>query len=163
MFQSRNREAFHFRVSPVSPVLQRRYIVSISQSRGFSFQVEKRADARGCRYVSISQSRGFSFQDGYDQDDRFAYLRFNLAIERLFISGTPTGFTGGNYTMFQSRNREAFPFRCRHFAEPIYESPGFNLAIERLFSSGLDADVNLDIQVSFQSRNRDAFQFRIKA
>ena len=112
-FQSRNREAFQFRFSQRICFLRGTY-VSISQSRGFSFQAGS-AHLRdgGGSLVSISQSRGFSFQAkrllGRLQ---CGIPSFNLAIERLFISGS-----------------------CCSNCWGINVS-SFNLAIERLFSSG---------------------------
>ena len=85
--------------------------------------------------VSISQSRGFSFQVRYEHASRLPAICFNLAIERLFISGYRLAgrarlsnwsfnlaierlFISGGIVQenalgcqFQSRNREAFHFR----------------------------------------------------
>ena len=112
MFQSRNRDAFHFRTANFKgwPSLS---VVSISQSRCFSFQVildiitilvldkfqSRNRDAFHFRFrggtfagarppVSISQSRCFSFQAC-------------LGFERYLSIGVE----------FQSRNRDAFHFR----------------------------------------------------
>ena len=89
--------------------------VSISQSRGFSFQVEF---SQGWEYnyfcVSISQSRCFSFQ----------------------VSKWETDPNAGP-KMFQSRNRDAFHFRAtRRSVLMSLSLSSFNLAIEMLFISG---------------------------
>ena len=113
-------------------------------------------------------------------------MSFNLAIERLFISGQAGDTHRDNQDgQFQSRNREAFHFRVAKRYPSHGESVCFNLAIERLFISG-DNRVfmetrpqlcfNLAIEMlfisgswtkdgapvsgAFQSRNRDAFHFR---
>ena len=118
-FQSRNREAFHFRGIRY---LQDGYPlpgVSISQSRCFSFQVGTRThrgvDDTG---VSISQSRCFSFQGmKLVMSSSITALRFNLAIERLFISGNSRDLPRASYVnVFQSRNRDAFHFRSANAA-----------------------------------------------
>ena len=119
--------------------LHRQFLsVSISLSSGFSFQGVG-CTSGGCRHglVSISLSSGFSFQDAgprafdrhhqpFQSRYRAAFhfrpqgstlscgglgSRFNLVIERLFISGTRP--------RLRRRSRESF-----------------NLVIERLFISG---------------------------
>ena len=67
-------------------------IVSISQSRFFSFQVIGRCSHLGRHYaVSISQSRFFSFQGECSlTTDKTGSFSFNLAIEVLFFSSCPT-------------------------------------------------------------------------
>ena len=49
---------------------------------------------------------------------RLSLVRFNLAIEMLFISGDGYPTDGAQAVMFQSRNREAFHFRSVP-AEPL--------------------------------------------
>ena len=63
--------------------------VSISQSRCFSFQVYGGHSPSAYLWnVSISQSRGFSFQVNWmTVASHWTRMRFNLAIEMLFISG----------------------------------------------------------------------------
>ena len=68
LFQSRNRDAFHFRVPPSA------------------------AGTAASSYVSISQSRCFSFQGKSCNISSTPFLRFNLAIEMLFISGGHRGW-----------------------------------------------------------------------
>ena len=63
LFQSRNREAFHFRSYLFGDGRVLVVGVSISQSRGFSFQDPHAGlSLIDLGDVSISQSRGFSFQ-----------------------------------------------------------------------------------------------------
>ena len=65
-----------------------RFRVSISQSRCFSFQVCSMTHGTSCLKVSISQSRCFSFQDTVARGPKvWVFCSFNLAIEMLFISG----------------------------------------------------------------------------
>ena len=112
MFQSRNRDAFHFRARGI-PRGGYTFGVSISQSRGFSFQVGiRRWQPRDIFEVSISQSRCFSFQGRFGiQHARRLTIRFNLAIEMLFISGRSFVDIASDAGVFQSRNRDAFHFR----------------------------------------------------
>ena len=98
MFQSRNRDAFHFkkRNRSNSATAISNNAVSISESRCFSFQDHKMRsyDARALTVlVSISESRCFSFQD--------------------FVLRTRIRITTDS-DLFQSRNRDAFRFKCKH-------------------------------------------------
>ena len=65
-----------------------------------------------------------------------AMLCFNLAIERLFISGYAGSLQGCMGYKFQSRNRDAFHFRDWNANAPMRWQSCFNLAIEMLFISG---------------------------
>ena len=70
----------------------RRLYVSISQSRGFSGQDERARPRDSVKPVSISQSRCFSCQGKKPNNARrCSCSRFNLAIERLFSSGSHRG------------------------------------------------------------------------
>ena len=159
-FQSRNREAFHFRLSRRARYSKRNWFQSRNRE-AFHFRRNRHVCNRHRMYVSISQSRGFSFQ-GIRTRHSHTILRwsFNLAIERLFISG------GNRTCIVLSVQRR------------------FNLAIERLFISGATAPMHgvrrcrVSISQSrgfsfqdkrategifgesFQSRNREAFHFR---
>ena len=63
LFQSRNRDAYHFRLAARSASLAAWAMVSISQSRCLSFQVMKAGVPGFTNFiVSISQSRCLSFQ-----------------------------------------------------------------------------------------------------
>ena len=160
LFQSRNRDAFHFRsgaataawTSPSSfnLAIEMLFIsghltayrfcsvrrVSISQSRCFSFQVTRRCWR--CA-LSLFQSRNrdaFHFRFGHTCIGVGVCQSFNLAIEMLFISGN-------------SPREMPVVSRC------------FNLAIEMLFISGNYCHRQSEYDDSrFQSRNRDAFHFR---
>ena len=163
-FQSRYREAFHFRfiVSAVlqaacpgfNLVIERLFIsgpaqkkcrpgqkvVSISLSRGFSFQVSCErlvSCALACR-VSISLSRGFSFQvpnaDACHAAVIWFQSRYREAFHFRFFGWIAYEIT--EY-LFQSRYREAFHFR------------------------DLTECLRLPCQL-FQSRYREAFHFRLK-
>ena len=172
MFQSRYRAASHF--SPhVSAVGQDLSWVSISLSSGFSFQ--KTACPRLIKRfeVSISLSSGFSFQVQFKNRLKTLQFRFNLVIERLFISGadrtlvTLTPYSSFNLVIerlfisgqvivcrekryvFQSRYRAAFHFRIPFYA-PHSLLCRFNLVIERLFISGTRPDASSpDVQTRF--------------
>ena len=62
-FQSRNRDAFHFKNAFRGTGMKPLSFVSISESRCFSFQERITSDSRdGSLQVSISESRCFSFQ-----------------------------------------------------------------------------------------------------
>ena len=63
---------------------------------------------------------------------------------------------------FQSRNRDAFHFKCIDGIRWRWFGRSFNLGIEMLFvSSELEKLVD-DGLIQFQSRNRDAFRFKAK-
>ena len=140
--------------------------------------------------VSISQSRCFSFQAVIMSAHCItASIRFNLAIEMLFISGLEFLQMGCHVGLFQSRNRDAFHFRkrrsrsrrriksspvsisqsrCFSFQDGIVDPSAktvhvrFNLAIEMLFMSGYKHPTPDEGCVRlFQSRNRDAFHVRL--
>ena len=111
-FQSRNRDAFRFKLAFVVSVQLFMIIVSISESRCFSFQVSDARDRRKRRQnrvsisesrcfsfqavacirspktttVSISESRCFSFQAVRAGFSACLYACFNLGIEMLFVS-----------------------------------------------------------------------------
>ena len=87
LFQSRNRDAFHFRVGNAGA---RRHRFPQFQSRNrdaFHFRLNETALDTLKTYVSISQSRCFSFQAQADAGVKVLVVGFNLAIEMLFISG----------------------------------------------------------------------------
>ena len=160
-FQSRNRDACHFRSRPASPEKRRGRTVSISQSRCLSFQACRSAIWRArfgrvsisqsrclsfqacvsiaslseTTQVSISQSRCLSFQGSSSISGTLSYFCFNLAIEMLVMSGKPGLFTNSTAAVFQSRNRDACHVRCNRCWDHC-------------------------VLIRFQSRNRDACHFR---
>ena len=136
-FQSRYRAASHFRLCAGIRCLFQ-FVVSISLSSGFSFQViGDSAWERGCPgfnlvierllisgeaskvvsidthlKVSISLSSGFSFQENVRGFERgYAVSSFNLVIERLLISGPRRIIRATPFPVFQSRYRAASHFR----------------------------------------------------
>ena len=135
-FQSRYRAASHFRGKSIR--LSIFWIrVSISLSSGFSFQGSR--DTPECisdLFVSISLSSGFSFQVIILQQLSCPFNRFNLVIERLFISGR-------TYPRRRNRRMDSFNLvierlfisgSSRRCYQRLHRS--FNLVIERLFISG---------------------------
>ena len=88
-------------------------VVSISLSSGFSFQGVLNQVQQAFAQVSISLSSGFSFQVPRHRR-RFMQVnqRFNLVIERLFISGMSClSRSAISLCKFQSRYRAASHFR----------------------------------------------------
>ena len=160
MFQSRNRDACHFRMYTMTTY---RRVSMLFQSRNrdachfrSSTQAQTSALARfnlaiemliisGCEHesaarhhirVSISQSRCLSFQARWREVVMpLSVGSFNLAIEMLVISGTICP-------------RRTTRISC------------FNLAIEMLVISGDSVAAQSSRCASFQSRNRDACHFR---
>ncbi len=134
-FQSRYREAFQFRLRnplswPATFVFQSRY------REAFQF----RSIQKSCGYTAAVkfQSRyreAFHFRSGGTECRDGGAFRFNLVIERLFISGS---------------------------SEPgeLDSSSSFNLVIERLFISGQIRVATAFVRFTFQSRYREAFHFR---
>ena len=141
-FQSRNRDAYHFRrVLTTSPSTNR--MVSISQSRCLSFQdALSVCGVMSAIDVSISQSRCLSFQGRIYAARQAGEVRFNLAIEMLIISGHATEDKRKPSQQFQSRNRDAYHFRQDREARPNRHARGFNLAIEMLIISGCDRNAD---------------------
>ena len=163
-FQSRNRDAFRFKFS--NPIRSRRskILVSISESRCFSFQATGRVGHTPCLAT-----------------------RFNLGIEMLFVSSPLRVFQNRLHVLFQSRNRDAFRFKpTRGKSTPLNFMPFqsrnrdafrfkrivkvvvvsisrcFNLGIEMLFVSSKPRSLQSTRKhLMFQSRNRDAFRFKL--
>ena len=162
-FQSRNRDAYHFRTPRRTRGYHTRHFVSISQSRCLSFQDAERAEtptpgtgfnlaiemliisgqrdsraSHGDRGVSISQSRCLSFQANGALTPMPGSGVVSISQSRClsFQDGGHSRVRRPSRLRFQSRNRDACHFR------PILELP-----------AAADGQ--------FQSRNRDACHFRI--
>ena len=137
MFQSRNRDACHFRSSNNALARVALPYVSISQSRFLSFQVPAfQCSPADDAQVSISQSRFLSFQ------------------VRIIRSRLPS--TGSK---FQSRNRDSCHFRTVKLQVrgvlPEFQSRNRDSCHFRLMCTN-----NAKFSKSFQSRNRDSCHFR---
>ena len=131
-FQSRNRDAFRFKISKSKGEETIESIVSISESRCFSFQVVRVTHHQTpSSSVSISESRCFSFQ-GYGLSSREYTYEFQSRNRDAFRFKHDC--CNGNRNQFQSRNRDAFRFKA--------------------------TTVTNDLFWRFQSRNRDAFRFK---
>ena len=164
-FQSRNRDAYHFRREArwlsEKPLLS----VSISQSRCLSFQ-ESMYGLVPSRFtdVSISQSRCLSFQVPGTKLSGGSYGKcFNLAIEMLVISGGRKH----SVTLPNSLSVSISQSRCLSFQDRSVGGVDrllrlrFNLAIEMLVISGHSfVPCEMLSAKGFQSRNRDACHFR---
>ncbi len=135
-FQSRNREACRFKSEGVPPVSWWEK-VSISESRGLSFQVLDIDIAM--RWIH------FPFPSRYREACRFKQIRriftsvlmscFDLVIERLVVSSETVHIIVLEAEAFQSRNREACRFKTEYLS-PVYVSMNrFHLVIERLVVS----------------------------
>ena len=116
--------------------------------------------------VSISESRCFSFQVGVINAWRVHGIlsRFNLGIEMLFISRSPSS-SMPMYIMlwFQSRNRDAFHFKdARHKVDQTaWQRLCFNLGIEMLFvSSSLTVAAALALTGSVSISESRCFSFQ---
>ena len=85
-FQSRNREAYLFK-SAKNPAGQWLGITFQSRNReAYLFKYKCVRWRRRCYVVSISESRGLSFQGNRAVPTPFRLARFNLVIERLIFS-----------------------------------------------------------------------------
>ena len=82
---------------------------------------------------------------GTESSFRYLLFHFNLAIERLFMSGNSRTASGTSDASFQSRNREAFHFRMHEPQTQAFLAVvgRFNLAIEMLFISGATARLRI--------------------
>ena len=134
LFQSRNRDACHFRNLQPNLGVHRRQ-VSISQSRCLSFQV-CRSTAQCCFgiKVSISQSRCLSFQGESTHLNGSEPHRFNLAIEMLVISGACSVALPGPVPPVSISQSRCLSFQVFQAGRPACFC--FNLAIEMLIISG---------------------------
>ena len=137
-FQSRNRDAFHFRRKTM-----------FRRKRTITFQSRNR-DA-------------FHFRQRADYCPMPSWVCFNLAIEMLFISGSDmAGERKSAISAFQSRNRDAFHFREAPMAVPDYIIVGFQSRNRDAFHFRKRDDTASPAACPlFQSRNRDAFHFRL--
>ena len=187
MFQSRNRDAFHFKCGAIGLDTHRWSAVSISESRCFSFQV-----CGGSGLVCDSSSFNLGIEMLFISSRTCnSYLHsphtgFNLGIEMLFISSNER--LRWRYVCsakFQSRNRDAFRFKNQGYLKhesytvPVSISESrcfsfqvrlcvvsrgpiisFNLGIEMLFVSSAISRAFIPSISQFQSRNRDAFRFK---
>ena len=158
------------------------FLVSISLSSGFSFQVGLRHRVENCLFVSISLSSGFSFQ--------VQKVRVNPGVNLVSIS-LSSGFSfqgchdvrkpSYRRVLFQSRYRAASHFRAVTASVASCCAPSFNLVIERLLISGperkepngafVEVSISLSSGFSFQGltapqcrmRNIMKFQSRYRA
>ena len=137
-FQSRNRDAFHFRTGKNLPAAVT--VVAKFQYRhrdAFHFRSRRRSPRGTGFYVSISPSRCFSFQVNAVRNRHRNLQSFNLAIERLFISGSMLRASERWVSCFNLAIERLFisgsPRGLRR-GLPRYR---FNLAIEMLFISGM--------------------------
>ena len=112
MFQSRNRDAFHFRL-PVTASAERSVWFQSRNRDAFHFRISQACDG-SCGIRGEFQSRNrdaFHFRSSLRQTMNPTDFSFNLAIEMLFISGSNAGVSHDTGLLFQSRNRDAFHFR----------------------------------------------------
>ena len=119
-------------------------IVSISESRCFSFQGNNNPDFTTANYfVSISESRCFSFQEnGKPNCPR-------IAVSKLIV--------------FQSRNRDAFRFKNASRVHDEAVNLAVSISESRCFSfQVITGRCDRCDVVGFQSRNRDAFRFKYR-
>ena len=189
-FQSRNRDACHFRVEALDLAVERDYL-------SFNLAIEMLVIS-GWRSQTEEQRLHYRFNlaiemlviSGIDSACWPArqFQSFNLAIEMLVISGCAPQrrLPPVCFQKFQSRNRDACHFRAAalgaqrrrikfqsrnrdacHFRASGYPyvsavgQDSFNLAIEMLVISGSGCyECVGSAFVSFQSRNRDACHFR---
>ena len=163
-FQSRHREAFHFRSPFWIPYKHLKQMVSISSSRGFSFQ-GRRAVLKTRRYPMF-QSRHqdafhfrpdafpapcscpVKFQSRHREAFHFRLAEcparscglpvhsFNLVIERLFISGERMSRLCLVSPVVSISSSRGFSFQVFRTGRLPYQICRFNLVIERLFISG---------------------------
>ena len=140
-FQSRNRDAFHFKCYHSIAVGEVVFFVSISESRCFSFQDVD---------VGINIRAIDSFQSRNRDAFHFKIQQVGLHLRRL------PSFNLGIEMLFISRKSEVASFIVAK------RGSSFNLGIEMLFVSSLsEPHFVSDKDMLFQSRNRDAFRFKL--
>ena len=137
-------------------------VVSISQSRYFSFQGWSRSPKTTSSNVSISQSRYFSFQVDGLTNVQYVFVQFQsrnrdtslfrVSKKKIGVLSACAMFQSRNRDTslfrlslrharpspcrFQSRNRDTSLFRCKMLGQQTPFSKCFNLAIEILLFSG---------------------------
>ena len=137
VFQSRNRDACHFR--------RHRRRTSLSSPSSFNLAIEMLVISGACRHPESCQP----------------HPGFNLAIEMLVISGRRHVMRRKRASLVSISQS-----RCLSFQVPFVIArqekclPCFNLAIEMLVISGRNAGIKCEQRALFQSRNRDACHFR---
>ena len=112
-FQSRNRDAFHFKQPPSREAMIMQTFVSISESRCFSFQGDG-CDLLLCPFVevSISESRCFSFQGSCrSTHQRITALFQSRNRDAFHFKSSVNCIPTHPQSRFQSRNRDAFHFK----------------------------------------------------
>ena len=163
-FQSRNRDAFHFKQPPSREAMIMQTFVSISESRCFSFQGDG-CDLLLCPFVevSISESRCFSFQGSCrSTHQRITALFQSRNRDAFHFKSSVNCIPTHPQSRFQSRNRDAFHFKGNGLRIRPVRIYRFNLGIEMLFISSYRIGIGVCSAYLFQSRNRDAFHFKIK-
>ena len=165
LFQSRNRDACHFRAGGSSRETSRECSVSISQSRCLSFQG---IDMLACGVQDIGFNLAIEMLviSGFNRLNGISgfLFRFNLAIEMLVISGSMSPINSKDASPCFNLAIEMLVISGR-VAQHLRASHGyrFNLAIEMLVISGALTRLDRERAASFQSRNRDACHFRADA
>ena len=136
LFQSRNRDAYHFRQGCLR--------VSSTAQPSFNLAIEMLIISGVSPTSCLPSKPRFNLAiemliisgQGSACFPVLLHKGFNLAIEMLIISGERSHFEGAVISLFQSRNRDAY-----HFRVTITESSNL-------------------VNLPFQSRNRDAYHFR---
>ena len=163
MFQSRNRDAYHFRRHRGSTVscppacfnlaIEMLIISGLVWDSALVLSILFQSRNRDAYHFRKGAARrGFPLREEFQSRNRDAYhfrlnatrdrlltarASFNLAIEMLIISGDrTTALARVPLRQFQSRNRDAYHFRVSAPLAPEPPTSGFNLAIEMLIISG---------------------------
>ena len=163
MFQSRNRDAFLFKLGVQS--------AKHPEPVGFNLVIEMLFfSSERIAYESVLLDMRFNLviEMLFFSSNIIVGLiewwngGFNLVIEMLFFSSDSVASTHSIWGQwFQSRNRDAFLFKFFWIARAVRCGNCFNLVIEMLFFSSPSAWKSEASQsFRFQSRNRDAFLFK---
>ena len=165
LFQSRNRDACHFRKRDRRRGRIHRVMFQSRNRDACHFRKGRRKAARRFSNVSISQSRCLSFQVGAGWGDRPAQSCVSISQSRCLSFQVPDASEIANVGVgrFQSRNRDACHFRLKAVVMSRFLPFRFNLAIEMLVISGNISASPRASSIMFQSRNRDACHFRARA
>ena len=138
-FQSRNREAFHFKFSIGFIVVMIHISFNLVIERLFISRQNAEVGARPLGFLFQSRNReAFHFKCRLLDGSHTKYLKFQSRNREAFHFKTrklPT--RRWNDCAFQSRNREAFHFKYQVLTVKSSCLLRFNLVIERLFISRL--------------------------
>ena len=119
VFQSRNRETFHFKTTSGTGISRTFTLEFPSRNREtFHFKKDFTLDEFAHLVFPSRNRETFHFKLGFIVLLKGAVYCFNLAIERLFVSSVTESGDDATLTVLPSRNRGAFRGKSFGYGEP---------------------------------------------